>query len=198
MIKRRQFIQAVASASAAPAVLAQQTGKPARPAATTGQAPGEIELTVSDAAAHGTPSFLDQRELAALRRLSDILMPAGNGSAGALDAGAPEFLDFLIAHSSAERRQLYRTGLGALNLQAALRFNKPFAEVEATEADDLLAPLREPWRHEPPADPLARFLLAAKHDIHTATVNSREWAKAAAQERGRRRRGLGMYWYTVE
>jgi len=191
-------MQAVAAASAAPAALSQQTGQAARPAAATAQNPSEIELSVADAAAEPVASFFNDKELSALRHLSDILMPAVDATPGALAARAPEFLDFLIAESPADRQQLYRTGLAALNLEAALRFNKPFAEVDRPEADALLAPLRQPWNHEPPADQLARFLIEAKDDIRTATVNSREWAEAAAEDRGRRRRGSSMYWYTVE
>ena len=41
-------------------------------------------------------------------------------------------------------------------------------------------PLRAPWTYDAPADPLARFLAAAKQDVRTATVNSREYNAAGA------------------
>jgi gluconate 2-dehydrogenase subunit 3-like protein len=86
MIKRRQFMQAAAAASAAEPVA----------------------------------EFFTEHELAALRRLSETIMPAVDGTPCALEAGAPEFLDFLIAQSPAERQQLHQSGLGPPNLLAAL------------------------------------------------------------------------------
>ncbi len=152
---------------------------------------------MADGAAETTPRFFNTQQFAALRKLSDILMPLINGMPGAIEARAPEFLDFLIGASPADRQQLYKDGLDALNAQARKRFKKSFAEVEESQAGDLLAPLRQPWTSEPPADPLARFLQAAKQDVRTATVNSREYSLAGSSG-GRRGGGLGQYWYTIE
>ena len=46
-------------------------------------------------------------------------------------------------------------------------------------------------------DPLARFLVAAKQDVRTATMNSREWNTAGAAG-GRRTGGTGLYWYPID
>jgi hypothetical protein len=127
--------------------------------------------------------------------VSDILMPAASGasgSPGALAAGAPEFLDFLIGESGRDRQAVYRNGLDALNAQAKKQFAKAFAELETPQAETLLAPLKQPWTYDEPADPAARFLRAAKADVRTATVNSR----AAAG--GRRFAGSGLYWYPLD
>jgi hypothetical protein len=95
--------------------------------------------------------------------------------------------------------------LDALNLQAAMRFGKAFSATDDSQAHQLLAPLREPWTPEPPADSLARFLREAKEDVRTATVNSHPWAIANSDSGGGRRRGrrgrgggAGLYWYTIE
>ena len=53
----------------------------------------------------------------------------------------------------------------------------------------LLAPLRDPWTYDAPADPVAAMLRAAKDDVRRATLNSREWNLAAAA--GRTRGGGG-------
>jgi hypothetical protein len=59
--------------------------------------------------------------------------------------------------------------------------------------------LRAPWTYEPPADPLARFLQAAKADVRTATVNSREFNMAGAAQGGGRRFGAqGLYWLPLD
>ena len=95
---------------AAPALLAQEMPK--------------IEVGVADAGAETVPHFFSAPQLAALRRLSELLLPAMGETPGALEARAPEFLDFLIGESPAERKQLYRAGLDALNA-GARRMGKP-------------------------------------------------------------------------
>ena len=70
--------------------------------------------------------------------------------------------------------------------------------MNAAQADELLAPLRETWTPQDPVDPLARFLRAAKDDVRTAAANSREYSEAAGT---RTRRGFGsaaLYWYPID
>lgn len=136
-------------------------------------------------------------QFAALRRLGDILMPAATGMPGAAEAGAAEFLDFLIGASGADRIALYREGLDHLNRYTKRRFDKLFHEVSLEQAVPILASLHEPWTYTGPRDPLDRFLLAAKNDLMLATMNSREYNAAAAQH-GRRAGGAGRYWYPIE
>jgi hypothetical protein len=124
-------------------------------------------------------------------------MPSVDGRPGASDAQAAEFLDFLIRESPAERQDLYRKGLDALNAESNKRYRKPFASLASSEADPILAPLHQPWQYNPPRDLLGRFLVAAKADVRTATVNSREYiAKAGAGSR--RMGGVGLYWYSLD
>lgn len=184
-------MKALAVAPAAPALVAQQ------PAAQS-PAPESPALiaTAPDIVAEGAPRFFAPAQFAALKKVSDLLMPALNGMAGALDAGAPEFLDFLIGESPADRQQIYRAGLDGLNLQARQRFHKDFGELDASQAETLLAPLHQPWTYDLPADPVAAFLRAAKQDVRTATVNSREYG--AASGGGRRFGGAALYWYPLD
>jgi len=157
----------------------------------------QVEYTIADGAAEMTPRFFTREQSSALRKLSDILMPAMDARPGALDVRAPEFLEFLIGVSEPERQQVYRAGLDALNAQATKRFHKSFAELDDAQSGELLAPLRQPWTYEPPADPLARFLREAKQDVRTATINSRDYATAGSTG-GRRGSGIGQYWYSIE
>lgn len=201
-MRRRGFVKALAAVPAAPLLLAQQPA-PA-PANRVTPVPSPVDelpvLTpsVPDAAAEMMPRFFSPARLSALRKVSDLLMPAMNGAAGALDAKAPEFLDFLIGQSPADRQRVYQAGLDALNQQAMTRFSKPFADLDATQADVFLASLRQPWTFDDPADPIAAFLRVAKQDIRTATVNSREYSAAAPTGGGRRFSGGGLYWYPLD
>lgn len=193
-MKRRRFIQTVA---AAPAIAIPATAPAAQPAAQRPQAEApKFELSSLDVAGDTTPRFFSAVQLATLRKLSDMLMPAMNGMPGALEAGAPEFLDFLIGASAADRKQLYKNGLDTLQTQAQKKFGKAFADLNETQAGELLAPLKQPWTYEPPTDPFARFLREAKADVRNATINSREYSTAGAA--GRRGGGMGQYWYPID
>ena len=209
-MRRRNFVKSLAAVPAVPALMAQQqpAGQPApgvpanptQPVEPPPQAGGELpkfDIAVPDAAADMMPDFFTAQQFVALRKLCGILMPAINKAPGAIDARAPEFLDFLISRSPADRQQLYRAGLDALNAQARQQFQKPFAEVDDSQAAAILKPLHEQWSYEPPTDPLARFLRAAKVDVRTATVNSREYG-AVSENSGRRSFGGGLYWYPLD
>jgi hypothetical protein len=194
-MKRRRVLQSLAGipgATALPwAALADNTVP--RAIVETPKTP----VSTADSVAHGMPRFLSHEEFSALERLAELLAPAQAGVPGAREAGAAAFLDFLLGQSPGERSTLYREGLAKLNRASRQRFEKPFAELTPEQADPLLAPLRAAWTYHGPEDPFARFLAAAKEDVLTTTLNSREWA-AAMSRRTRSAGGLGSYWYPVE
>jgi hypothetical protein len=179
-----------------PALLGQQAAPPASQPAAPAEPP-PLDFTVSDEGADAVLKFFSTRQFATLRRLCDLLVPAAPGSAGALECRVPEFMDFLIGDSPADRQQLWRSGLDALETQSQNRFGRAFADTDASQADTLFAPLHQPWTYEPPADPVSRLLAAAKQDIRTATANSYE-RNAGAPGTPRRRGGGGLYWLPVE
>ncbi len=197
-MKRRSFIQtlAVTPATAFPAFAETMPAAPVRQQAAAQTEAVKLDTIPLDAVAEMKPRFFTAAQFAALSKLSDILLPPLNGMPGALEADAPEFLDFLISKSPAERQQLYRAGLDTLNANAQRQFKKPFAEIDAAQASTLLGPLREAWTYSPPTDPFARFLREAKADVRTATINSRPYATAGAA--GRRGGGTGQYWYPLD
>jgi len=196
-LKRRQVIQTIIGV---PAAAALPLPAAAQAPAASPSGPEELPktpVTTADIAGPGTPGFFSAPQLTALRRLAEIVCPATEETPGATQAGAAEFLDFLIGRSPQDRSKLYRSGLDRLNADAQRQYHKPFAEVSTQQADAILAPLREPWSYAGPAEAFAQFLLAAKQDILTATVNSREGIQAVS---GRRRSagGMGLYWFPIE
>jgi hypothetical protein len=208
-------MQALVAAPAATALVAQQTTPPATPATTPaaalapsggrggrgggrggfggGQAPTLLETT-SDGPAETVVRFFTPAQMNALAKLCETFMPALNGSPGAIDCGAPEFLDFLIGVSPADRKQLYRGGLDALNAHSTAKYNKPFANLDANEIDAIIRPLlaASPWALDAPKDPVVHFIAAARTDITQATRNSPEWAAAVVGGAGRGGRGGGF------
>jgi hypothetical protein len=157
------------------------------------------KLATSTADAVGDPStrYFSNPQMAALRRLGDLVVPAGAGRPGARDAKAAEFLDFLIGQSPADRQSLYRNGLDHVQNEARSRFSAAFESLTAQQADEVLAPLHAAWTYTAPANPFARFLREAKEDLIAATMNSREYSDAQVAA-GRRATGVGTYWYPVE
>ncbi len=193
-MKRRRLLQALAAAPALSRVPALAQTAPA--ARAIDETP-KLALTSADAVAAGAPRFFTADQFAALARLSDILMPASGSIPGAREAGAAAFLDFLLCESPADRQSLYRDGLDRLNAEARQRYGKPFSALDASQADAILTPLREPWTYAGPSDPLARFLRAAKDDVMTATLNSREWISVVSA-RNRSAGGVGTLWLPIE
>jgi hypothetical protein len=193
-MKRRAVLRsllAVPSVAALPSLAPAQQANPA--------VPETPKTLVTDAEATSDPVIktFSSPQFAALRKLGEILMPAAGDTPGATEAGAAEFLDFLIGVSPANRVTLYRAGLDRLNAEAQRRCNKPFAEISAGEAEPILAPLHAPWSHTGPSDSFAKFLLAAKSDLMEATANSREYITVVSQKR-RSAGGVGQYWYPIE
>ena len=185
-MKRRSVLRSLLAAPSLAALEVQaQEARPAAP-----ETP-RTATNEADAASDPVVRTFDRAQFSALRKLGEILMP------GALEAGAAEFLDFLLGVSPADRLTLYKTGLDRLNTESQQRYHKPFAEITTAQAEPVLASLHAPWSYRGPSDAFAKFLLAARSDLMTATVNSREYVSVAAQ-RGRRGGGVGQYWYPIE
>jgi hypothetical protein len=209
-MQRRDFVKAIMAASvSAKAALAQQTEK-LPPPAPKAPAPepwmrGLLEAKplpmtplVADAIAQPNTRFLTDTQTATLRRFCELLQPSFKGYPGAIEAGVPEFLDFLIGASPADRQQMYQSGLDHLEADAQQHFHKSFASADAAQADQLLRPWLRPWMSDhPPTEPYARFINLAHVDIREATVNSQAWSDAA-HSAGRPTPNVDLYWYPVD
>ncbi len=137
----------------------------------------EITITAADVIAKATLQFFSPAEMDAMRKLSAILIPSVGGKPGAIEAGAPEFLDFYLSRSPVADQELYRDGL------------KRFMAAPQTAT---LEPLNQPWTYVAGADLMDRFLRRVKEDLLKATFNSREWLE------GRRGGGVSYYWKPIE
>jgi hypothetical protein len=197
IVERRRFMQALAAASAMPMAAAAQA--PAAASAVAAEEAVAVTAKLHDVAGVTVPSYFDERQLATLRRLSELLMPPMDGKPGALDVDVPQFLDFYVGQSPQRRRDVYGAGLDTLHSLSLERFGKTFAELSDAQADELIAkPLAVPWTLSLPIDPLAAFLREAKMDVMNATMNAREYVAAEATGGRSRRRSSSLYWYTVE
>lgn len=209
-MKRRVLLKALAGA---PAVAAAQavTNQTKDLAATNDKGlptgpplvpPGITEtpitpVAVADEVAATVTTTLNPSQFAALQRLGEIIVPSWSDRPGASEAGAAQFLDFLIGCSPKERVDLYCEGLNALNAESTKRFGAPFAAVSIEKSELLLTPLRRAAAPESGGDdPQASFLETAKGDLLRATFNSRPYIDAMSQTQ-RPRNATRFYWYPI-
>ncbi len=214
-MRRRDFVKAMMAASAtATTMLGQQSATPVAPSVppavppASPTAPGPVPWmrglmevkplpigsTVPDAVAQTDAYFFNEQQFATLRRLSEILLPPLRGYPGAKEAGTPEFIDFLIGVSPADRQQMYQSGLDRLDAEAKQHFGVAFSRVDKTQADQLIRPWLRTWMTDhPPTESYARFINLAHSDIRTATINSEAWSKAR-----QRAPDMELYWFPVD
>ncbi len=205
-MQRRQFVRVMAAMGLAPRLLAQSTGNPAPPPPapvpwTLGLNPATPlpRTVVADAVAEGQGSFFSATQMATLNRLSVLLVPPMDGRPGAMDAGAPAFLDFLIGSSPAPRQDLYRTGLDHLDAASRQQFQVPFAQTETAQADALVKPWMRTWMTDhPPTEPHAAFLNIAHADIRTATLNSEAWTKSEGKDDADGESASALFWSPID
>lgn len=156
--------------------------------------PADVKVVVNAPSLTGEAraTFFDALEMAALRALAGRLAPAYNGMPGAVEAGVPEFFDFVIGESPAGRQQLWRSGLHELDGQAMKGHGVRFEKLTGAQAAAILEPLKAKWTFYGPGEPFAKFLWEARAEMVQATVNSREYAEANT---GRRAAAASNYYW---
>lgn len=205
-MRRRDFVRALIPVSFAPRLLFGQKAE-VRPMPAPAPVPWTRGLNadtpipqtaVADTVAETEAQFFTEQQMATLVRLSDTLLPPIGDKPGALEAGTPQFLDFLIGSSPADRRAMYTGGLDWLDAAAQKKYNAPFAKLNDQQAGELLKPWLRTWMtNHPPAEPHADFINVAHDDIRTATVNSKAWSSVpsvGAQEATE----AGLFWSPIE
>jgi hypothetical protein len=151
------------------------------------------------------PTFFSAAQFATLRTLAEVLMPALNGFPGAIEAGAPEFIDFYVGRSSpdpvgrAELRTWYRTGLDDLDARARRAFGTSFAQLSAQQIGELITPMFQrigAGRQSVSVFHRLPFMNEVRFEVRNATINSPAWA--AATERAGQRLAAALYWRRVD
>ena len=141
-----------------------------------------------DEAALAALEFFSPAQMRTLIRLSKVLMPPLNGKPGAIEAGTPEFLDFLLSDSAPEKQKTYTSGLDWLEAEAKKNHKQSFSELNDEQIGALIKPWLRTWMNDhPPTEPHADFINLAHDEIREATFNSKAWGG-----------GTGMYWSQVE
>src|SRR5690349_7198518 len=83
------------------------------------------------------PKCFTVHEYATLRRLAEMIVPPEENSKGALEAGAPEFID-LLASSNAELAAIYTGGMAWLDRQMTHRYQAAFTDAAPAQQTAML------------------------------------------------------------
>jgi hypothetical protein len=117
------------------------------------------EIAADDATTAGgvyKPKLFNAHEWATLRRLCDLIFPADDKSKGALDAGAPEFIDLLASHSE-EIATMYTGGIAWLDNAMMKRNGVSFIDAKPEQQTALLDVIAYRKNMSPENGPGIRF-----------------------------------------
>jgi gluconate 2-dehydrogenase gamma chain len=97
-----------------------------------------VEQERADAAGGGyTPKFFSAHQYQLLSTLCGMIIPADDQTGGAVEAGAPAFIDLLTSENS-EYQMALGGGLAWLESSCIRRYGKPFLDCSASQQKEIL------------------------------------------------------------
>lgn len=111
-----------------------------------------------------TPKALNAHEYQTLRKLADLIIPADEHSKGALDGGAPEFIDFLCSRNE-ELAGIFTGGLAWMDQAMLHRGGKTFLDSSAEQQTALLDQIAYRKNASPALNPGIFFFNWAKNMV---------------------------------
>ena len=137
---------------------------------------GHVHRSAAEERAKGAyhPKCFTAGEYATLRRLAELIVPPDDRSKGALEAGAPEFIDLLSANNK-ELAAIFTGGIGWLDRQMKERYGAPFVNAkpdQQTAMLDLIAFRRNQADH-PELAPGIQFFTWARNMVVDAYYTSK-------------------------
>jgi gluconate 2-dehydrogenase gamma chain len=96
----------------------------------------ETEKSDGKSAAYA-PKFFDAHQFKTLQSLCETILPADADSGGAIEAGAPEFID-LLTSENAEYQAKLGGGLKWLDSTCSSRYNKPYLDCTPQQQREML------------------------------------------------------------
>jgi hypothetical protein len=118
------------------------------------------------------PRFFSGPEYATVVALSDMIIPRDGRSGSASDAGAPEFIDFIVAEQPARQTAL-RGGLVWLDTECRRRFDKTFVACSDTERRQVLDAIAWPRQARPEVSQGVAFFNTMRDLVATGFWSSR-------------------------
>jgi hypothetical protein len=166
-VSRRELLRAIGASLALGAggaeMLSAQDAAHVHHAAASEKSKGEYK-----------PKYFKPHEYATLRRLAELVVPPDEHSKGALEAGAPEFID-LLASSNDELAAIYTGGMAWLDDQMKHRYQEIFTAAKPAEQTamlDLIAYRKNETAH-PELGPGIRFFTWVRNMVVDAYYTSK-------------------------
>ena len=116
--------------------------------------------------------FFTPGEYATVVALSDLILPRDARSASASEAGAPEFIDYIVAEQPA-RQTAMRGGLVWLDSECRRRFDKAFVDCSDAERRQVADDIAWPRKARPELSHGVAFFTAMRDLVATGFWSSR-------------------------
>jgi gluconate 2-dehydrogenase gamma chain len=117
------------------------------------------------------PKFFDAHEWATVVLLADIVIPKDEKSGSATDAGAPEFIDFMMIDKP-EGQVPMRGGLRWLDAESNTRFGKRFREATDAQRTEILDNIAYPRKAKPEMSHGVAFFTRFRNAVATGFFTS--------------------------
>lgn len=118
------------------------------------------------------PRFFSAHEYATIVALSDVIIPRDGRSGSASEAGAPEFIDYIVAEQ-AERQTAMRGGLVWLDTECRRRFDRAFIDATADQQRQVLDDIAFPKTASPELSHGVRFFTTMRDLVATGFWSSK-------------------------
>src|SRR5436190_24205474 len=96
-----------------------------------------VQAEKASAAGGYTPKFFPPHQYKILQALCETIIPAEDGTGGAIEAGTPEFIDLLTSENTDYQLKL-GGGLMWLDATCADRYGKPYLDCTAPQQKEIL------------------------------------------------------------
>jgi hypothetical protein len=118
------------------------------------------------------PKFFSAHEYATVVALADMIIPKDDRSGSASDAGAPEFIDYIVS-LQAERQTAMRGGLSWLDDEMRRRVDKSFVDAAPADRTQMLDDIAYPRRVKPGMSYGVRFFTTMRDLVATGFWSSK-------------------------
>ena len=116
---------------------------------------------IQEAQVAAAPKILSSLQFATLDAFVEAIIPADDRSPGAREARVADYIDLLLSEVDESVALQWIGGLAELDEEANTRFQLPFARLDATQADTILASISV--NELDPQTPLESFFVMTKY-----------------------------------
>lgn len=131
----------------------------------------------SAAPASGSPRFFTESEWQTVRILCDLVLPPDDRSVGAVEAGVPEFIDFMMTDDEVpgrrERQVAMRGGLAWINHRSLEHFGQNLTQISEDQRKQVLDEIAWPETAPPELSQGVNFFNSFRNLVATGFWSSK-------------------------